>query len=372
MSLYQPKGSPFYHYDFQVRGRRFHGSTKAKTLKAAKLVEAAEREKAKQIVRESERLRTGPLTMLAATSRYWEEVGKHHAGAATTWTNLQRLFTYFGAETRLADIDDDAVAHMVAWRRGHRAWAGDEAPFISPATVNRSTTEVLKKLFNRAKRAWGAELPREPNWKIHMLREPTERTRELRPAEETRLDAEMRDDLEPFFAFARASGLRLSECFIRWEEVDWEAGVIQTIGKGSLPVRTIITAEIRTILWPLRGHHPHQVFTYVVQRTVRSKGLVKGERLPLTYDGLKSYWRRMKKRAGMADFRFHDFRHDLGTKLLRQTGNLKLVQKALNHRDIKTTVRYAHVLDEDLREGLEKLSKSRNKSRTGKRKLKAV
>ena len=369
---YKPKNSPFYHYDFQIRGRRFHGSTQAKTLKAARAVEEAKRAEARQIVAEAERLRTGPLTMLAATSRYWEEVGKHHAGAATTWTNLQRLFAYFGRDTRLAEIDDDAVARMVAWRRGQRAWDHEEAPFLAPATVNRSTTEVLKKLFGRAKRAWGAEFPNEPDWKTHMLKEPTEHTRELRPAEETRIDAEMRDDLEPFFAFARASGLRLSECFIRWENVDWEAGVVETIGKGRLPVRTIITAEIRTILLPLRQHHPHSVFTYQVQRTVRSKGLVKGERLPLTYEGLKSYWRRMKKRIGMADFRFHDFRHDVGTKLLRETGNLKLVQKALNHRDIKTTTRYAHVLDEDLRAGLEQLAKSRKKSRTGKRKLKAV
>ena len=41
------------------------------------------------------------------------------------------------------------------------------------------------------------------------------------------------------------------------------------------------------------------------------------------------------------DFRFHDIRHDVGTKLLRATGNLKLVQKALGHANLKTTARYA-------------------------------
>ena len=46
--------------------------------------------------------------------------------------------------------------------------------------------------------------------------------------------------------------------------------------------------------------------------------------------------------------RFHDFRHDFGTKLLRATGNLKLVQRALNHANIKTTTRYAHVLDDQV------------------------
>ena len=59
----------------------------------------------------------------------------------------------------------------------------------------------------------------------------------------------------------------------------------------------------------------------------------------------------MRAKAGVKDFRFHDYRHDFGTKLLRETGNLKLVQKALNHRDIKSTLRYAHVLDADVASG---------------------
>ncbi len=50
----------------------------------------------------------------------------------------------------------------------------------------------------------------------------------------------------------------------------------------------------------------------------------------------------MQKKAGVTDFRFHDFRHDFGTKLLRKTGNLKLFAKALNHADLTATARYAH------------------------------
>ena len=71
----------------------------------------------------------------------------------------------------------------------------------------------------------------------------------------------------------------------------------------------------------------------------------------------------------MADFRFHDLRHDFATKLLRETGNLKLVQKALNHASIKTTTRYAHVLDEEVADGMEAVAKSRTRSHA---KLKAV
>ena len=72
----------------------------------------------------------------------------------------------------------------------------------------------------------------------------------------------------------------------------------------------------------------------------------------------------MREGAGVTGFRFHDFRHNFGTKLLRETGNLKLVQRALNHADIATTTRYAHVLDAEVAEAMEAVTKSRKKSRS--------
>ena len=87
-----------------------------------------------------------------------------------------------------------------------------------------------------------------------------------------------------------------------------------------------ITPTIREILWPLRGHHPEHVFTYIAVRTHRR--WVKGQRYPVTLAGLRAHWHRLRKAAGVTGFRFHDFRHDFATKLLRVTGNLKLVQRA--------------------------------------------
>ena len=52
-------------------------------------------------------------------------------------------------------------------------------------------------------------------------------------------------------------------------------------------------------------------------------------------------------------------------KLLRETGNLKLVQRALNHADLKSTLRYAHVLDKDVAEALEQVTKSPETSPEG-------
>jgi integrase len=117
---------------------------------------------------------------------------------------------------------------------------------------------------------------------------------------------------------------------------------------------------VHEILWPLQGHHTSFVFTFVAQCT--RGGRVKGQHYPITYNGLKSHWRYLRKRAGVSDFRFHDFRHDFGTKLLRETGNLKLVQKALGHANLKTTSRYAHVLDDEVAEAMERVARSRKRS----------
>jgi site-specific recombinase XerD len=72
--------------------------------------------------------------------------------------------------------------------------------------------------------------------------------------------------------------------------------------------------------------------------------------------GLKTHWRRRRALAGVKDFRWHDNRHDFGTKLLRATKNLKLVMRGLNHAKITTTVKYAHVLDDELRAGMEAMA----------------
>jgi integrase len=88
---------------------------------------------------------------------------------------------------------------------------------------------------------------------------------------------------------------------------------------------------------------------------------MKGQRYPLTYGGVQTYWRRLRRRSGVVGFRFHDYRHDLATKILRETGNLKLVQRALNHSDIKSTLRYAHVLDSEVAEAMEAVARSRKR-----------
>lgn len=80
---------------------------------------------------------------------------------------------------------------------------------------------------------------------------------------------------------------------------------------------------------------------------------------PLTnkpYTDIVGTFEAVKKLAGITKpFRFHDLRHHAATKLLRLTGNLRLVQLFLGHSTAAVTEKYAHVLADDQRAAVEQL-----------------
>lgn len=51
----------------------------------------------------------------------------------------------------------------------------------------------------------------------------------------------------------------------------------------------------------------------------------------------------------------HTLRHTYATELLRNTNNIRKVQKALGHENISTTQIYTHVVDEELEEDMKNL-----------------
>ena len=372
MSVYtSPKYKGVYQFDFQIKGHRFHGSTGCTTRREAERHEALELDKAKAYLKAQARSKAS-LAIDDVADRFWIAEAQHYSEAGATFTNIARLVEHFGKATPLTDINHVKAAAMVAWRRGQRVSrrgkrtkAESEAlPLVSNATVNRSSTAVLRQLF-KFSRAEGARFDHEPKWNDLLLPEPPERVRELQDEERASLDAVTREDYEPFFAFIAATGLRRKEgVTLRWTEVNFGTRQIVRLGKGGRRIVTPITPTIREIIFPLQGQHPEFVFTYVAMFGNKRLGRVRGQRYPLTVNGAKTAWHTMRDKAGVTGFRFHDFRHDFGAKLLRESGgNFRLVQKAMNHRDIKSTLRYAHVLDDEVASAMERLAQSRVKSR---------
>ncbi|TDK37022.1 site-specific integrase [Rhizobium deserti] len=360
MPVYKPASSPYYYSEFQLQGHRVHKSTKAKTKKEAELIERQWKAQIEEDVKRARITGNAPITLDVAAGHFWSDKGQYHVNSDTTWTDIQRLISHLGKDKRLDQLTDADVAALVTRRRSETRKGmkvtkdGDPVPTLSNATVNRSCTILLKAIFNHAM-TLGNYLPKPPQWKKHMLKEPKERVRELDTHEAVALDRSVRDDYALWFEFARMTGLRRQETLIRWSDVNCFAKRITTKGKQGKDVHIPITPVVAAILKRCEGHHPIYVFTYICRRNLLGSSQVKGLRYPITPEGAKTQWRRLRQRAGVKNFRFHDIRHDVGTKLLRQTGNLKIVQRALNHSDIKTTTKYAHVHDHEVAEALTKL-----------------
>ena len=357
MSVYKD-GSPFYSYDFRFKGDRHRGSTKKRSKREAQAVERAVKDR----VRAEHRAGNVPasdLTLADACARYIFEVGADQE----IERQLMRCIGFLGPDTRILDVTGDDIAKLVAWRRGHHKWDREDMPLVSNATVNRTTVEPVQHVFGRAREQWRVRFTNEPQWGKYKLNEPPERVRELHTGEREAMELAVRSDgYADAVEFALATGFRLNEvATLKWSEVYWSARKIEKPGKKGKTVRTPVTPAVEAILAPLVGHHPEAVFTYVAQRT--RDGRVRGQRYPITYEGLKTAWRRAKKRAVVTNLRFHDLRHDFATRVQRKTGNIKITQRALNHSHWSTTARYLNVNDDDVTKGIEEAQSPRTSTR---------
>ena len=346
MSVYRPQGSPYYHYDFQFRKRRFSGTTGCRKKPEARDYEQRIKEEAKRAAENESAAATGEMTINAAALRFWNEKAQHYRGNArkTFKASLGWIVRQAGPDRKLSEIRGTVVADLVARRRGDG---------VSNATVNRTVTEPLRRVLLYARDAWECEIPR-IKWGVYLLKEPKERVRELRDDEQPAIMAAVPDGYRDVVRFALMSGCRLAECVnLLWSDVDWGKREISVLGKGGERAEIPLTTEMRALLFPLRTHHPERVFTYPVRK---KRGLrTVGDRLPVTYEGMKSAWRRAIRKAGIENFRFHDNRHTAATRLLRHSGNLVEVRDLLRHTNITTTAKYAHVTREDLRRSMERL-----------------
>ncbi|MEJ2120738.1 MAG: site-specific integrase [Alphaproteobacteria bacterium] len=346
MSVYRPQGSPYWHYDFQIKGVRFHGSTGAKDKGTAKAVAARKRVEAIDQVH----LRKRPsMTLNDAFGRYFEQHASALPSARDIDDRLARLLTGLGSDALLSEIGNAEVADYIAKRRAE----------VSNASVNREVT-ILRAVFVKARDEWAIDIGEMPNWRRHALKEPAPRERTLSADEERRLMAALRPDMVPLVRFCVLTGARISSARrLTWADVDYQARTItlREVKSRRAGERHMLplTQELTMLLANERGRHPIYVFTYERQRGYG--GYVRGERYPFSRDGWRKVWRAALRKAKIANFRFHDLRHTAATRILRRTGNLAVVQKILGHADIATTTRYAHVVMDDMRAAMEAVSR---------------
>jgi integrase len=162
---------------------------------------------------------------------------------------------------------------------------------VSNASVNR-VLAVLRAVLRRAAGPW--------DWieRARLLSEPKRRVRWLTREQATLLMSELPPHLAAMATFALATGLRETNITaLEWSQVDLErriAWIHPDQAKALKAIAVPLNAEAVVTLRRQLGQHIRWVFTYKGNCVTRANNHA---------------WHKALKRAGIADFRWHDLRH---------------------------------------------------------------
>lgn len=73
------------------------------------------------------------------------------------------------------------------------------------------------------------------------------------------------------------------------------------------------------------------------------------------YYEIDRMWRKCLDKANIKNFRFHDLRHTVGTRLAKQGVPVNVIKEILAHSRIETTMRYIHITENSILNALSKL-----------------
>jgi integrase len=375
VSVYKPRNSRIWQFDFVVAGTRYHGSTGVMTRRAAEGVERTKRNE----VASGQFGSVAQMTFDAAAGRYWEEKGKHRGDADDVERRIEVLLILIGKTTKLADIHQAKVAEAIEKRRGmtYTKRRGDQTDAMkakarkrdrdkgpvkeyapTAATVNRDVIDTLRPILRRARTHWTPKnsqhgLP-EIDWRELRLTEPRELVRTYSARERgSWVDACEAENVRLAVEMILTYGLRFGELFFEpgafMPETD--DGAVLKLQKGR--------KKDVVLYLPIVERHARQLAA-LAGRAVAA-GLPHlwfdekaGKLIPLTYGQLEYRVRKAADAGGVqGERRIHGARHHAGSAMLRKTKNLKAVQQLLGHATIASSQRYAHVLIGDLRAALE-------------------
>jgi len=339
MSVYR-RGDSFW-YEFVVLGVRYRGSIGRVTKGIAR--EVAEKKRIEALEGKLvERPVKAPLfghynpekkEFTDAAGKYLDYYRANHKPHSvhrilSSLGLLSRVFS----NKRLDEIKPFQIEQYKQERKGKNK---------ADATVNRELA-CLKNLFNMAIR-WGW-VRENPVCKVRLFRENNARQRFLTPEEERELVKccyELGNlHLASLVIAAVDTGFRAGELeSLCWKDVDFESkeiGVASAYTKNGEPRRNPMTQRLTEMLALLKG-----------TGKVDPQAAVFG---PYRYH--KAFWKARDAAKLGKDVCFHTLRHTFVSRLMMKGVDIRTVQELAGHKEIKMTMRYAHLAPEQKRRAI--------------------
>ena len=269
-------------------------------------------------------LRPTHITLGELLERYSCEVTPAKRGATTELRRLQRLIRDPVSGLRASQLTSQAIAAY----RDRRILDGRRTCHYDLILIRH----CLKIAMNE----WGLMLSSNPVDRVKMPTSSPARNRRLEDGEFDRLEEAAKQTknphIWPIVVFAIETGMRRGEILgLRWEHVDLERRIayLPLTKNGSsreVPLSTKAT----------------QVLTGQRQRNDTPSPF------PVTPNGFRLAWDRLRCRAGLSDLRFHDLRHEAISRFFELGLNIPEVAVISGHKDPKMLFRYTHLRAEEL------------------------
>jgi integrase len=242
---------------------------------------------------------------------------------------------------KVADVTREDVARL------HRSGAA------TPYGANR-VLALLSKAFNLTEE-WGWR-PEYSNPCRHVKRfREKKRQRFLSGEELNRLAATLADverkRTEPPAAIAAIrlllfTGCRMGEILqLRWSEVEFDR-------------RCLFLNDSKTGSKVVHLNSPALEILAGIERKEDNPYVIRGRIAGTHLVNLQLPWGRVRTRAGLDDVRIHDLRHSFASVAAGSGLSLPMIGRLLGHTRADTTLRYAHLADDPVRQATEQIGAS--------------
>ncbi len=314
-----------------------------------------------------------PPTVALALDLYLDEIGKSRAsGTLTTYHyTIEKFKTTLSqrntppATTPLSAMSNDWIQWFLddlrtlepTTERGYLAAVMGFYEYVVAKNWLELNLTEMRYFVKRRQRKLPQKMQRFPKQQIEKLLQALDELA-TGPFKDDREQLTVLRDRALLYLLAD-TGLRVSEaCSLKRDYIDWAEAELFVTGKGSKEARIRISkrtlAHLQLYLnarWELdAGQPPSPTELPLFARHDKRAG---SKVLPISSRSVQQTVDRWVSRflgdGYLREITPHTFRHYFVTTILRSTGgDVEIAKKLARHADISTTMRYAHLSDEEL------------------------